>query len=440
VNSEAGHRKNSRRSGCGLWLVLAGLHLLSGCGPQPFSSQGDFGGRDPSDFEPVPDDGDLKADGMAGRFSPNRIMDDDYFLAWDAVDEEAIQAFLEKTPYPVVKNRRLNWPSAFAYLPIQFEHDGVGRSALLSEVLVELAAEFQLNPLLLLARMQIEQSLIGETTFDPSGIDFSKPASFRSVALKALSRVDLDHALGYGCPDYRKTCLKSEGYLGLYNQLRRAAELFRETWDLSVADANVVWKLGKATRTLDVKPVPALLVRPVSHATAALYAYTPHVGAVQTKSGWAGKSYGNWLVWNVTRLFEQHFKNTLDHWNYVAPGWAGDGCSWDDDRVCRFISPEGKQGYCAYSVAGSGMMQGPGFCSMQCTGYCNEQNEVHTLCVAVSPGAARGMCAPKAIAGSCSDFPGTVLVRDMPRYVGNPPQAPDFSDDVCLPQGSSTIP
>lgn len=126
-----------------------------------------------------------------------------------------------------------------------------------------------INPAVVLARMQVESSLVSATV---------KPSTSK-----------INHALGCGCPDGR-AC--SSAYAGLKNQLRCAVDVLNMQYRGSVEKTGE-WKLSTTKRTLD-----PLSVTPKSHATAALYAYTPWV--------LVGRG-GNWLVWNVTRKYLKHF-------------------------------------------------------------------------------------------------------------------------------------
>lgn len=205
---------------------------------------------EPSDFDPVPAGGDGKADvvGIPAVFDRNHVMSDALFTAAGAVDADGLQAFFEATPY------------GRSWLADEWID---GRRA--ADVIVEVAVAHELNPVMLVARMQVEKSLVSKTV---------RPA-----------QATIDWAFGCGCPDHR-AC--NEAYRGLDRQLACAADTLRRWYDGSVA-GDGLWVLGQGKRTLD-----PLWVTPRSHATASLYAYTP----------WVQQGYGgNWLVWNVTRRF-----------------------------------------------------------------------------------------------------------------------------------------
>jgi hypothetical protein len=205
---------------------------------------------EPSDFEEVPPGDDGKADvaGIPATFDRHLVMSDELFTRTGAVTVEGLQAFFEETPYG------RSWLA-----------DELIDGRLASEVIVEVAVAHELNPVMLVARMQVEKSLVSKTV---------RPAQSK-----------IDYAFGCGCPDNR-AC--NPAYRGLDRQLDCAATTLRRWYDGSVA-GDGLWVLGVAKRTLDPS-----WITPRSHATASLYAYTP----------WVQQGYGgNWLVWNVTRRF-----------------------------------------------------------------------------------------------------------------------------------------
>ncbi len=199
-----------------------------------------------ADFEPTPGDG--KADG-SGVFDANNVLADDVLVNDGAMAVEDLQAFLEASPYGA------SWLATAK----------VGNASV-AQVVIDAAQASHIHPLVLIARMQVESSGVSK-----------KPGP-----------TALSHALGCGCPD-GAACSRSEAGLG--NQLSCAADLLRKLYDGSV-DRSAEWQKGRKNRTLDPKTVT-----PATHATAALYAYTPWV---LTGRG------GTWLVWNVTRKFMQH--------------------------------------------------------------------------------------------------------------------------------------
>ena len=232
-----------------VFVVVAFVGMTSCVGPDP-STDGE-----PSDFDPVAwSGGDGKADssGVPAVFDRNNIMDDSVFTAAQAVNGNAVQAFLEASPYGK------SWLATATLDGMRFSDD-----------LIAIATAQNIDPIVLLARMQVESSLVSATT---------TPSQSR-----------IDAALGCGCPD-ASAC--SDQYSGLSRQLRCAAEVLSSKFAESQSDSGL-WNKGKTRNTDD-----PLAVTPGSNATAALYAYTPWV---LLNTG------GNWLVWNVSRRFLKAF-------------------------------------------------------------------------------------------------------------------------------------
>jgi hypothetical protein len=200
-----------------------------------------------ADFATTGADG--KADGAAV-FDANDVLADDVLTNDTAMTVDDVQAFLADSPYGGA-----SWLATAT----------VGGQSV-AQAVVDAAHADHIHPLVLIARMQVESSGVSK-----------KPGP-----------TALAHALGCGCPD-GSACASS--LAGLGNQLTCAAHLLRELYDGSI-DRSAEWQKGKKGRTLDPKTVT-----PATHATAALYGYTPWV---LTGRG------GTWLVWNVTRKFLAH--------------------------------------------------------------------------------------------------------------------------------------
>lgn len=202
---------------------------------------------DPYDFEVNDPDG--KADGVPAVFHANDVLGDDVLRNVNAISADDLQSFFERSPY---QNR--SWLAS---------HEINGMSA--AQAVVAAAQAEGINPLVLVARMQVESSLVSKTV--------------------APSQRLIDRALGCGCPD-GGTC--SAQFKGLDKQLACAAKTMRRWYDASIAGTGE-WKKGVAKKTLDPKTVT-----PSNHATASLYAYTPWV---------LQGTGGTWLAWNVTRKY-----------------------------------------------------------------------------------------------------------------------------------------
>jgi hypothetical protein len=227
-------------------LALALITALCACAAEAPGTDHD----EPADFEVDPDDG--KADGLPATFNQNNVVDDILLTDATALTVEEVQAFFEKNPYGT-----RSWLAG---------HQAGGVSA--AEMVVEAATTHGVNPLILIARMQTETSLVSKTS--------------------APSQRTLDRALGCGCPD-GGSC--NAAYSGLQRQLDCGARILRKWYDASV-DGTGQWRQGVSRSTLDPRRVT-----PANHATATFYAYTPWVLVGQG---------GTWLAWNVTRKYVRH--------------------------------------------------------------------------------------------------------------------------------------
>jgi hypothetical protein len=234
-------------------VLLAVAVLASGCAAESIEP-GDPA-ADEFDYS-VEDEG--KSDGTT--FNQHNVVSDDFFINADAMTVEDVQAFFERSPY----NNR-SWLADFSV-------NGVSAA----QLVMDAATEQQVHPLMLIARMQVEASLVSKTV---------KPSQTR-----------IDKALGCGCPD-GSGC--SSNFRGFGPQMTCGATILRKWYDGSI-DGSGQWRKGVSRKTLDPRTVT-----PANHATASLYAYTPWV---LVGSG------GNWLVWNVTRKYVRHAEaNALVH-------------------------------------------------------------------------------------------------------------------------------
>jgi hypothetical protein len=229
-----------------LVLVVA----LGACATETVDSDHD----EPADFEVDPPDG--KADGLSATFDPNFVFTDALLTDASAMTAGDVQAFFEDNPYGA-----RSWLATY-------RADGLSAA----EMVAQAASAHGINPIVLIARMQVETSLVSKTTAPTTRL--------------------LNRALGCGCPD-GGTCNPS--YSGLHAQLDCAATTLRRWYDGSI-DGSGEWLEGRTRSTLDGKRVT-----PQSHATATLYAYTPWV---LVGSG------GTWLAWNVTRKYVRHASET----------------------------------------------------------------------------------------------------------------------------------
>lgn len=179
-------------------------------------------------------------------FDPNFIISDADMVNEKTMDTQAIQNFLTSKQSPL---------AGLTFVDI----DGITRSA--ADIIYLAARENQINPRVLLVLLQKEQSLITD---------------------KTPSQKQLDWATGYAvCDNCSFNDPKVIKYKGFPIQVRNAAGLFRYYYD-NVTDTAWIKRRG-GTYTIDGGKVS-----PLSHATAFLYTFTPHIEG--------NKNF--WSVWN----------------------------------------------------------------------------------------------------------------------------------------------
>lgn len=271
-------------------LIFTAASAAAACGADPtLDPRSLVSHGEPTDLETAESDSAAAVTGpdtlgTPSRFDRHTVTSDGFFLASSAVDADRVQSFLERTPY----DGSASWLADETV-------DGVRAS----EAIVAAARAVSMNPIMLLARMQIEQGLVSKT---------ERP-----------SQSTIDWAFGCGCPDGR-ACY--EQYRGLDRQLACAAETMRRWYDASV-DGTGAWRLGASRRSSD-----GFTIRPTTHSTASFYAYTPWV--------LEGRG-GNWLVWNVTRRYARHLADAglLDY--PFGDGAPVVSVRWENDAAGRFV-------------------------------------------------------------------------------------------------------
>ncbi len=355
------------------WILLVIALGLVACGTDDVSEEASGPeALDPSDLEVVPDI-DSKGDEILPTFDANFVVDDHLYTDSDYITASDLQTFFESSPY-----HSRSWLA-------DAEFDG--RSA--ADIIVAVSEEFEINPLMLLVRLQVEQGLVSKT---------ERPSERR-----------INRALGCGCADGQHCASR---FLGFENQMRCGAETHRKLFDQS-ADGTGSWRSGRTKSTLD-----RVRVTPQNHSTAALYGYTPWV--------LRGRG-GNWLVWNIARKFTRHME---DKGLIVAtvPAWIGTPCSTDDE--CTF-SANGESAFCLDFQTLQGELVG--FCTIVCEGTCPDRAQAATtFCIAADvPNV--GVCAAQAVDlnNQCADIPGTII-EERDRFVGASGASPRTSL-VCAP-------
>ncbi|MGN6104185.1 MAG: hypothetical protein ACTHU0_03705 [Kofleriaceae bacterium] len=231
-------------------LLLFALTTLAACeigDSAPYTEH-----EEDSDFDPVPNDRAGLSNLVPPVFDANNVIADGLLDTAETMTVASMQKFLERSPY-----NNKSWLATATF---------GGKSA--AALIVEAANAEGIHPIALLARMQVEASLVSKTARPTQKL--------------------IDRALGCGCPD-GAAC--NAQYKGLEKQLACGARTLRKWYDASEAGTSA-WRKGVAKKTLDPRTVT-----PKNHATASLYSYTPWV---LVGSG------GNWLVWNVTKKYVRH--------------------------------------------------------------------------------------------------------------------------------------
>ncbi len=191
---------------------------------------------------------------FGAQFNPNYIISDYELEDYNSLSEEAIQRFLE---------------SKGSFLAI-FTEVVKGERKTASKIIFEEAQVYRINPKVILAMLQKEQSLI--TSSSPS-------------------QDQLDWATGFGMTDSsRKSDPRLAPLKGFYNQVTNFAEKVRVNYlrDLqSLGRTFTGWGPGITKTTLD-----GFQTTPANNATAVLYTYNPWRGG-----GRIGANYNFWRIW-----------------------------------------------------------------------------------------------------------------------------------------------
>ena len=294
------------------WLGFLAVLALSACAA---GQEAPTPPEEPPAYDLLPAD-DVKADGNV--FDSSLLMSDALFVDWGYLSAEEIQAFLEDTPYGKRSFLADHWD------------EGVS----VAEYIAAVAKTYQINPMVLLVKLQVETSLIFKTT---------RPNAHT-----------LDRAMGCGCPDDRFGCYSTDA--GLYPQIECAGRLFRSYLDQIEATGKTLtgWGVNKTKVTSD-----GLSITPRSAATAALYTYTPWV--------LEGRG-GNWLLWNVHRKYGIKVQRSRPNHR-----WVGGPCEQVED--CGY----------ADAVCLTGTRGALGTCSLPCERVCPDSGALFTsttFCVA----------------------------------------------------------
>jgi hypothetical protein len=267
--------------------------------------------------------------GNGASFDPDEIVESASMQDQGALDEAAVLAFFQKTPY-----------GSGSFLAT---YDSHGTSAARSIAVA--SARYALNPLVFLVRAQMDDGLIGSQTYpSPS------------------TRVE--YAFDCGCIAPGQC---DGAYAGFDVQVDCLGAALRESLDAVAAKGKTDggWGPGVTSATID-----GVAVTPKDDSTASLYQYTPIVAV--------GQAGGNWLFWNLWRKYAA----------YAGYGGAKGGPqrSWIGD-ACTATSA------CVYgNTAGTCATQFPGgLCTLACMGSCpTAMGKAQTFCA--SFGSQGGFC------------------------------------------------
>jgi len=189
---------------------------------------------------------------QAASFNPNNIISDTELEEYTSLSQDSIQRFLVSKGSFLAKFTEVI--------------DGVRKQA--SQIIFEESQIYEINPKVILAMLQKEQSLITD---------------------KSPSQNQLDWATGFAVCD---SCSKSDltPFKGFYNQVSDFAEKVKNNYlrDLkSLGKTLTGWGPHRTKTTLD-----GYEVTPVNNATAVLYTYNPYHGGDRI-----GANFNFWKIW-----------------------------------------------------------------------------------------------------------------------------------------------
>lgn len=225
------------------WLVLIGAAAVAAATSVACSS------APPSDAE------GSSAAATKSPFDRNAVLDDSSLTDAEAMTEEDVQKFLDKTPW--------------GKKSVLATYEADGKSA--AKIIHTAATAHGINPLELLVRLQMEQGLINKTT---------------------ASAATIDVAFGCGCP-HSPVC--SDKYMGFANQAECAAGTLSRSLASAKTSTGTVsgWARNRAKETQD-----GVTVTPKNAATDALYTYTPWVGEAGGGRAGVGGASLHHAVWD----------------------------------------------------------------------------------------------------------------------------------------------
>lgn len=211
-----------------VWMLLLPALVAAGCGPVD------------EEREPVIDEltGQVLLEATT-KYDMNRLMEDADITGGQWITPAQVQAFLQQNGSYLATYKDPAWGNKTA-----------------ATLIVERSKAYTISPLYMLARIQGESSLVQSGTSN-----------------------NLSKATGCGCPD-GSGC--DAQYVGFGNQIECSAKKMRGYFiDLDAGRTTIAgWKVGLTKNTSD-----PCAVTPATKATAALYTYTPWVGAYALQCG-----------------------------------------------------------------------------------------------------------------------------------------------------------
>jgi hypothetical protein len=195
---------------------------------------------------------------------PNRILSDEVLRDYDSMSVAQIQAYLNKQPGPLKKLKTWDHDTTCTVIASQPnvnltpDADRVSQSA--AQLIWDACQQWQINPKVMLAMLQKEQSLLTR---------------------KSVTSTTYARAIGAGCPDGH-----TNRFPGFGNQMWYGARLLDGYGEGKNGSTIALYYPG--IRTWDIYRHPNVAIYPWSLATYKLYVYNPSIG-------------GNTSFWNIYR-------------------------------------------------------------------------------------------------------------------------------------------
>lgn len=222
--------------------------------------------------------------GQAATSDKNNIISDGEFRNYQSMTQSQIQDFLTSE-------------NSFLATYKTVDNDGVEK--LPSEMIINAANKYQINPKVIITMLQKEQSII-------------------TTAPGEQTTLQLDKAMGYESPDY----------YGFAKQIDRGTWQLDHNIDKIDSDGTTIngWTVGVSKETED-----NVIITPENKATASLYSYNPLAGA-----GWGGGNWGaNYLFWDLYFNIFEFSSETTDKTNTISSGYSRieKAIAWSESKI-----------------------------------------------------------------------------------------------------------